>query len=87
MDASAIVILDNGGETFDRYTVIFPDGDALAIGDTGNVPNGVCMHVTYDPAWVAETSDARVEFGTLPAPVQRAIIAEWNAYYRDAVQP
>ena len=38
-------IYDNGGETFDRYTVVFYDGECLGIGDTGNVPNGFCMHV------------------------------------------
>ena len=38
-------IYDNGGRSFDRYTVIFHDGDCLGIGDTGNVPNGFCMHV------------------------------------------
>ncbi len=38
-------IYDNGGETFDRYTVVFAYGGCLGIGDTGNVPNGFCMHV------------------------------------------
>ena len=36
-------VMDNGGRTFDRYTVIFSDGSALNVGPTGNVPNGVCM--------------------------------------------
>lgn len=44
---SQVRIYDNGGETFDRYTVFFSDhpGNVLGIGDTGNVPNGYCMHV------------------------------------------
>ena len=41
-------IWDNGGETFDRYTVRFElCGEVyfLGIGPTGNVPNGFCMHL------------------------------------------
>ncbi|MBA3355871.1 MAG: hypothetical protein H0U18_08025 [Pyrinomonadaceae bacterium] len=44
-----VTIFDNGGRTFDRYTVFFDfEGDdsyALGIGDTGNVPDGFCMTV------------------------------------------
>lgn len=42
-----VTIYDNGGETFDRYTVFHsdPDEPTIGIGDTGNVPNGFCMTV------------------------------------------
>ena len=46
-------IWDNGGRSFDRYTVEFEEqGGAkwyLGIGDTGNVPNGFCMVVDATP--------------------------------------
>jgi hypothetical protein len=47
-EGTDVRVYDNGGRTFDRYTVIFDSGDdvyALGIGDTGNVPNGFCMTV------------------------------------------
>ncbi len=44
-----VTVYDNGGETFDRYTVILREyGYALGIGDTGNVPNGFCMSLAPD---------------------------------------
>jgi len=42
----AVTVYDNGGRSFDRYTVFLNDhGYALGIGETGNVPNGFCMTV------------------------------------------
>ena len=41
-----VTIYDNGGRSFDRYTVFLHDhGYTLGIGGTGNVPNGFCMTV------------------------------------------
>lgn len=72
-------VYDNGGRTFDRYTAVFADdGDALAIGPTGNVPNGVCMHLGYSPT---VSDDERVEFDALPEPVQRAIRGAFVDWY------
>ena len=72
-----VTIFDNGGRTFDRYTVLFPDMDAFAIGSTGNVPNGVCMHVEQ----IGQPEGVEIDFVSLPDPVQRAIQDEWNAWY------
>lgn len=79
-----VTIYDNGGETFDRYTVVFPDGECLGIGDTGNVPNGFCMHV-------GSVKDGHVHLGPhlgeiigiedMTPPARRAVENEWNSYF------
>lgn len=72
-------IWDNGGATFDRYTVIFPEGDALGIGDTGNVPNGFCMHVgEVEPG---PHLGEQITLAGMTEPARRAVISEWNTYY------
>ena len=44
-----VTIYDNGGRSFDKYTVIMHDYDyALGIGPTGNAPNGFCMSIDLD---------------------------------------
>lgn len=79
-----VTVYDNGGETFDRYTAIFPDGEMLGIGETGNVPNGFCQHVgnvADAGGWpFSDPDETPVPFAELPEPVQRAIRQEWTAY-------
>lgn len=75
-----VAVYDNGGQTFDRYTAVFPDGHALAIGPTGNVPNGVCMSVELHSALSVHD---RVNFQELPVAVRVAIRQFWDEWYRD----
>ena len=72
-------IYDNRGKTFDRYAAVFPDGDVLVIGPTGNHPQGVCLWL--GPSTNEDTLGAPITFEHLPQRVQRAIRAEWNAWY------
>lgn len=75
-------IYDNGGETFDRYTVVFADGSVLGIGDTGNVPNGFCMHVgSIHEGSVTEGPHLgkRIFLEEMTKPAQKAVIAELQA--------
>jgi hypothetical protein len=70
-ERSDMRIYDNGGESFDRYTVVFQHGyPPLGIGDTGNVPNGFCMTVD---AMEGPHLGERVTFDSLPTVVQKAI--------------
>lgn len=39
-----IKVFDNGGETADRYTVIFPDGSMYLMSVDANMPKGVCIY-------------------------------------------
>ncbi len=76
-----VEIYDNGGRTFDRYTVFFPGEDlgALGIGKTGNVPRGFCMWVEAirpgndDPDGIG----CKISFEELPESVKKAILDEW----------
>lgn len=75
----SVKIYDNGGETFDRYTVIFADGSVLGIGDTGNVPNGFCMHVgSIHEGSVTEGDHLGqiISLDEMTLPAQRAVCAE-----------
>ena len=71
-------VFDNGGRTFDRYSIHFEYGDGeehgyLFVGPTGNVPNGVCM-------WSDTAGDGEeIDFDSLPDPVKRAALAEEGA--------
>jgi len=79
-------IYDNGGLSFDRYTVFFPSDAimALGIGSTGNVPNGFCMWVDavnpkiYRPR-TNHNLGVEIKFEDCPLPVQKAIKEEWGA--------
>lgn len=75
-------VWDNGGRTFDRYTV-FVGGDAYVVGPTGNHPQGVCMYVG-DAASV-EPEGEPVAIANLPPAVQKAI-AHWREYRPDGFQ-
>jgi len=80
-------IWDNDGETFDRYTVEFledEDTEAfgpyyMAIGDTGNVPNGVCMHV--DGVMVGDHLGREIDISEMTEPARRAVLQEERTQY------
>jgi hypothetical protein len=64
-------IYDNGGQSADRYTVIYEDGTpSLALSDDCHMPNGVCM--TCD-AVHGEHLGKVVHFLTLHDNVKRCI--------------
>jgi hypothetical protein len=72
---------DNRGESFDRYTIVFPDGDALAVGPTGNHPQGVCM-------WIGRGIDfdllgAELTYEELPEAVRMVIETEYLTWYME----
>ena len=73
----SVDIYDNGGKTFDRYTVFFPSDEtsALGIGPTGNVPNGFCMWVF---AIKGNHLGKKINFADCPIPVRKAIKEEWK---------
>lgn len=82
-DSADVKVYDAGDQFFDRYTVVFPDGEMLGIGETGNVPNGFCQHVgnVHDPIYAEGVNlGTPVAVKDCPEPVQRAIRAEFAAY-------
>ena len=76
-------IRDNGGKTFDRYTIEIlvdvTDGDYgstyyVGSGPTGNVPNGFFMVVD------GPSDDPEIDFEDLPERVQRDVLREVEGY-------
>ena len=75
-DLDEVAVYDAGEDYGDRFTAVFPDGEMLGIGASGNVPNGFCMHVgnVTDPAYRDGMNlGDPVRFADLPEPVRRAI--------------
>ncbi len=72
-----LVCYDNGGKTFDRYTVIYLDfkrGDlyeSVGMSDNPFHPQGFCQH---DEAKRGRHLGKRISFYDLPADCQKAVI-------------
>jgi len=79
----ATEVRDNGGRSFDRYTVAFAEDGyeegqgCLLIGATGNHPQGVCMHSEHP---IGGYDGVTIGFDELPAPVLAAIADEQQLY-------
>ncbi len=66
-------IYDNGGKSFDRYTLILGDGEALFMSINPLSHNGVCMHGEVEEG---QHLGKQVNFENLPEAVQKAIELE-----------
>lgn len=86
-DVPQVEVYDNGGKTFDRYTVII-DGDIYTMSITANMPNGVNMYLgnVLDPEIRAINPkvDKKIELTDLPKVVQEAIGNRLKAYIVDS---
>lgn len=70
-----IEIYDNGGETFDRYTVII-DGDVYGMSANPNSPQGFNQYSgTLAELPMARSNGERITMESLPEEVQKAIEA------------
>ena len=80
-----VVLLDNGGETFDRYTSII-DGDCEgARGMSRNPfhPQGFGCTSPCDPVWVRERIERgdRIRVADAPEKVQECVLQDIRNYY------
>lgn len=77
---TSITVYDTGEEMGDRWFAVYGiNGDALAVGDTGNIPNGFCQSVPrdqYQDEWLDQFPE--VDLDSVPEPARKAILA-----YRD----
>ena len=74
---------DNGGQTADRYSVVFGDGDALCMSGSPSHPQGVSQ-------W-SETGDQYrpvdvVPMDSLPAEIVDHALARFREAWRDYVE-
>lgn len=84
-------IQDNGGESADRYTVAFSDGDCLALSGAPSHPQGVSMWGELtDVQWMNEAAESGraidLALGDLPEHIQRHIMGRCNAAWRDFLE-
>lgn len=78
--SAKVEVFDNGGDTLDRYTVFYPDGDARGMSKDPFSRFGFCQWVEadYDHVWARDTL---VPFDELPEDVQRAIDLDLEEWY------
>lgn len=79
-------IYDNGGETFDRYTVII-DRDIYGMSDSAMAPNGFNQYCGtigecgYSDHYENDAGERSVKLFGLPEQVRVAIALRVNQYY------
>lgn len=81
-------IVDNGGHTADRYTVLFSDGSDLSLSSYPTHPQGISMcGEGVDPAtlaeWVEEGNYVDLALGDLPPEIAEHIMDRNNEGLRD----
>lgn len=84
-------IQDNGGDSADRYTVVFSDGDFLSLSSDPSHPCGVSLWGEgIDPAhmneWAEEGRAVDLALGDLPAHLQQHILSRCNEAWRDFLE-
>lgn len=84
-------ITDNGGETADRYTVIFSDGDYLTMSAYPSHPQGVSLWgEAIDVQGVADRIEAGEEvdlsWGCLPESIRAHVLSRVNEGWRDFLE-
>lgn len=70
---------DNGGKTFDRYTIVI-NGDFYCMSINANMPNGVNMFMGSIPELQLTKSDKEVSLMDLPGVVREAIAKRMIPY-------
>jgi len=80
---------DNGGESIDRYTVVWPDGNYLAMDDNPCWPTGFGQHgegAQYDPevsklpgGGVKSYLGRMLSFQELPAECRKLVLSDLKA--------
>lgn len=84
-------IVDNGGSSADRYTVVFSDGSYLAISENPSHPQGVSLSGEgIDPQvledWVEEGEAVELALGDLPKHLVDHILFRNNEGMEDFLQ-
>lgn len=76
-------IFDNGGETFDRYFVLYEDGAGLSMSHNPKSPQGVCSHVTksdYVDDYIKDSLPQEIIFEELPEECQDVVRKELEEF-------
>lgn len=81
-------VYDNGGETYDRYSVCFTDLSVLGLSGEPSGPLGFSQfsECNLDYVMNGSDSDKRILFTDLPKNVQEHVIARTNQGYSDYLE-
>ncbi|MCP3921317.1 MAG: hypothetical protein GY714_01900 [Desulfobacterales bacterium] len=90
---SNVIVLDNGGETLDRYTIVYIDtlerGVYFARGccENPSAPNGVGCSIEVTKSFLDETSDKLLRLDQIPDNLMVLIEADLADLYKKVEIP
>lgn len=77
---SDVVVYDNGGESFDRYTIFTPDGSVFGMSDNALMPNGFNMYIGDDTE-IQKGSHLGKKLKSVPQSIKIAVERRMNEEY------
>jgi len=75
-----VIVYDNGGETFDRYTIFTPDGSVYGMSDNASMPNGFNQYLGDDTE-VEKGSHLGKRLKSVPKSIEKAVVQRMNDSY------
>ena len=67
-------IYDNGGASFDRYTIVFDDNSVYGMSHNAASPQGFCQYIGKAEEFDFDDSVLGVEIDNIPVAVARQIV-------------
>jgi hypothetical protein len=75
-----VIVYDNGGETFDRYTIFTPDGSVYGMSDNASMPNGFNQYLGDDTE-VEKGSHLGKRLKSVPKSIEKAVMQRMSDSY------
>lgn len=75
-----VIVYDNEGETFDRYTIFTPDGSVFGMSENATMPNGFNMYIGEDTE-IKKGSHLGKRLKSVPQSIERAVMNRLNETY------
>jgi hypothetical protein len=75
-----VIVYDNGGESFDRYTIFTPDGSVFGMSENATMPNGFNMYIGEDTE-IKKGSHLGKRLKSVPQSIERAVMNRLNETY------
>jgi len=68
-----VIVYDNAGESFDRYTIFTPDGSVYGMSENANMPNGFNMYIGDDTE-IKKGSHLGKRLKSVPQSIEKAVM-------------
>jgi len=75
-----VIVYDNGGESFDRYTIFTPDGSVFGMSENATMPNGFNMYIGEDTE-IKKGSHLGKRLKSVPQSIEKAVMNRLNETY------